>query len=268
LDGLILAVAECDYVNEPVCAPRDVAELFVFPNIGNTLINKTVVLMFLAAIIVIVTLFVAFRKQRVVPTRFGAFIESLIDQVRRDIAIGVIGPEGVKYMPYLTSLFLFILVGNFFELTPFINFPITSRMAIPLFLSLLTWVIFIVIGLKKQGFGYVRGIIWPSDVPVGLRPLVGVIEFFSTFLIRPFSLAVRLFANLVAGHTMLTLLLVSGVVFLGAIPEIGAKGALGIAWFGLGLLIFLFEGLVAYLQAYIFTLLAAVYIESSIHVEH
>ncbi len=265
---MILAIEECDYINQPVCAPTDVAELFSFPNLGGTLINKTVVLIFLAALIVIVVMFVAFRKPRLVPTKFGAFIESLVDQVRNDIAVGVIGPDGLKYMPYLVSLFFFILVGNFFELTPFINFPITSRMAIPLFLSLLTWVIFVILGFRRQGFGYLGHLLWPPGVPAALKPLVGIIEFFSTFLIRPFSLAVRLFANLVAGHVMLTLLLVSGVVFVANIGEIGAKGALGFAWFGLGLLIFLFEGLVAYLQAYIFTLLAAVYIESSIHVEH
>ncbi len=120
----------------------------------------------------------------------------------------------------------------------------------------------------KQGPGYFGHLAWPSGVPTGLKPLVGVIELVSTILVRPFSLAVRLFANLVAGHVMLSLLLVTGVVFVGAIPEIGMKGAAGILWFALGIGIFLFELLVAVLQAYIFTLLSAVYIESSIHAAH
>jgi F-type H+-transporting ATPase subunit a len=97
---------------------------------------------------------------------------------------------------------------------------------------------------------------------------VGLIELVSVFLLRPLTLAVRLFANMVAGHLMLTLLLTSGVIFVAAIPDIGAKGAVGFFWFGLGLFMFLLEVLVAVLQAYIFTLLTAIYIESSIHFEH
>ena len=189
--------------------------------------------------------------------------------VRDEIAIGIIGPHGIRYYPYLLSLFLFILVGNLFEVTPFINFPITSRMAIPLFLSLLTWVIFVFVGFKRNGISYLTGIIWPPGVPVALKPLVGLIEFFSTFFVRPFSLAVRLFANLVAGHVMLTLLLTTAFVSITTIGSIGfVKGAFGLAWWALALAIFAFEMIVILLQAYIFTLLSAVYIDTSLNVEH
>ncbi len=108
-------------------------------------------------------------------------------------------------------------------------------------------------------------------MPIALRPLVGIIELAQYFVIRPFSLAVRLFANLVAGHTMLSLLLATGIIFIGA--AIGGevsilKGGAGILWFAMGLLIFLFELLVSVLQAYIFTLLSAVYIEDAVHFGH
>ncbi len=109
---------------------------------------------------------------------------------------------------------------------------------------------------------------WPKSVPVGLRPLVGLIEFVSTFLIRPLTLAVRLFANLVAGHVMLTLLLASGWIFLSHAAEIGPRAAIGLGWFTVGMAIFFFEIAVAFLQAYIFTLLSAVYIQTSVHPEH
>jgi F-type H+-transporting ATPase subunit a len=141
-------------------------------------------------------------------------------------------------------------------------------MALPAMLSAITWVVFVVVGIKRQGLGYLMGIIWPKTVPIGLRPLVGVIEFFSTFLIRPLTLAVRLFANLVAGHLMLTLLLVSGWVFLSNIGDIGARSAIGLAWYAMGLGIFMFELVVIVLQAYIFTLLSAVYVQSSMYPEH
>jgi F-type H+-transporting ATPase subunit a len=262
-----LAVEECDYVNQPVCAPENVAELFVLPPIFGQ-VNRTIILMFLAALIVVAVLYVAYRRPRLVPTKFQAAVDALVSFVRDDVAVGIIGPEGAKYFPYLLSLFMFILVGNLFEITPLVNFPITSRMAIPFFLSLLTWFIFVGVGVRKHGISYFTHLAWPPGVPAALKPLVGIIELVSTLLVRPFSLAVRLFANLVAGHVMLSLLLVTGVVFVANIGEIGVKGAAGILWFALGVGIFVFEILVTVLQAYIFTLLSAVYIESSIHVEH
>ncbi len=271
MDQLILAVEECDFVNQPVCAPENVTELFVFDPIFGQ-VNRTVILMFLAAFIVVGLLYFAFRRPSLIPGKFQAAMESLVGMVRNDIAIGIIGPEGVRYFPYLLSIFLFILVGNFFEVTPLVNFPITSRMAIPLFLAVTTYLIFVVVGFAKNGFRYLGDIVWPHSVPVAMRPLVGLIEFFSVFFIRPFSLAVRLFANMVAGHVMLSLLLVTGWIFTSNLfvnfGEIGFKGLAGPAWFAFGLGIFVFELIVAVVQAYIFTLLSAVYIQTSVHPEH
>lgn len=271
MDQLILAVEECDFVNNPVCAPSDVSSLFVFqPMFGS--VTRTHVLIILAALVVIAFVFFGLRNRKVLPGKLQHAVESLFGMVRNDIAIGIIGPEGVKFFPYLLSLFMFILVGNLFEITPLVNFPITSRMAIPAFLALLTWVIFIGVGVARHGIGYFTHLIWPPGVPVALKPLVGIIELVSVLLVRPFSLAVRLFANLVAGHTMLSTLLVTGWVFTSNavvnFGEIGAKGLAGPAWFVFGLGIWLFELIVSFVQAYIFTLLSAVYIESSLNIEH
>ncbi|MBT8212525.1 MAG: F0F1 ATP synthase subunit A [Acidimicrobiia bacterium] len=265
---MILAIGECDAENEIICVPETVNELFELPFVGG--VNRTILLIALAAIIVIALLYfgIVRQKNRLVPTKFGAFVETLVSFVRDEIAIGIIGPEhGLKYYPWLLSVFMFVLVGNLFEVTPFINFPITSRIAIPLFLALLTWVIFVVSGFKEQGFGYLKESLFPPGVPKPLYLLVTPIEFVSTFLVRPFSLAVRLFANLVAGHVMLSLLLVSGWVFISAQGGI-AKIPIGVGWFALGLGIFVFEIIVAMLQAYIFTLLSAVYVQTSVHPEH
>jgi F-type H+-transporting ATPase subunit a len=269
---MLLASEECDLSETSVCAPTDVTDIFefrepIFEILGFP-ITRTVVLIFLAAAIVVGLVFFGLRKRAVQPGKFQMAIEALMGFVRDEVAIGIIGPDGLKYYPYLLSLFLFILIGNAFEVTPFINFPITSRMAIPLFLALVTYVIFIVAGLRRQGFRYFGDIIWPPGVPLMLKPLVGIIEAFSIFFVRPFSLAVRLFANLVAGHVMLTVLLVTGVVALSSISSIGLSGLFGIAWWTLGLAIFMFEVIVIVLQAYIFTLLSAVYIETSLHPQH
>lgn len=269
---MILAAENCDFANQPVCAPKEVTELFVFPHLFGTQINRTVVLTFVAALVVMGLIYFAYRRREPIPTKFGAAIEGLVGMVRNDIAIGVIGPDGARYFPYLLSLFMFLLVGNLFEITPFVNFPITSRMALPLFLALLTYVIFVFVGFRQSGLRYVGDLLWPPGVPTALKPLVGIIELVNVFAVRPFSHAVRLFANMAAGHVMLSLLLVTGWVFslnlIVNFGEIGAKGFAGPAWFAFGIAIYVFEIIVAVVQAYIFTLLAAVYIQSSLHPEH
>jgi F-type H+-transporting ATPase subunit a len=269
LDPVILAAEECD-LTQPVCAPEDVSELFVFDTtLWNTPITRTIFLFFLAAIVVVAILWFAYRKPTLIRSKFQTAVDAITGFVKDEVAIGIIGPEGTKYFPYLLSIFMFILVGNLFEVTPFINFPITSRMAIPGFLAIVTYLIFVIVGFAKNGFSYLGDIVWPKSVPVAMRPLVGLIEFVSYFAIRPFSLAVRLLANMVAGHVMLTLLLVTGWVFMTAFGEVSiAKQGAGVLWFILGLGIFVFEILVSVLQAYIFTLLSAVYIQTSVHPEH
>lgn len=272
MEPLILASASCDPAADIICKPDNVIELFEFKDalfsIGPFHFTRTVFLIFLAMTIVLLLLYFGLRKQRLVPSKPEVLVEGVVSYVHDEIAVGIIGPEGARYTPYLLSVFLFILVGNLFEVTPLINFPITSRMAIPLFLSAVTWVIFVVVGFAKNGPRYLGELLWPKSVPVAMRWLVGIIEFVSTFLLRPLTLAVRLFANMVAGHLMLTLLLASGWIFMSSVGDIGFRSLIGVSWFSLGLLIFVFEIAVAVLQAYIFTLLAAVYVQSSVHPEH
>jgi F-type H+-transporting ATPase subunit a len=267
----VILAFTCQPTEQPLCIPETILELFELPVLFGA-VNRTVVYILLTAFVVMALLFFAYRRPRVVPTKFGVAMESIVNFVRNDIAVGVIGPGGEKYAPYLLALFLYILVGNFFGITPFIMFPVGSRMAIPAFLALITYVIFVFVGFKKQGFRYIGEILWPPGVPVALKPLIGLIELVSIFIVRPFSLAVRLFANLVAGHTMLALLLGSGVYFVyaGLTGMIGPIQAfvVGPLWFVFGMAIFTLELLVLALQAYIFTLLSAVYIESSLHPAH
>jgi F-type H+-transporting ATPase subunit a len=272
LGFLILASGACDTANEVICAPADVKELFeakgAWFSIGGFDFTRTSFLVFLTAGIVIALLFFGLRKPRVLPTKFQTIVESLVTFVRDGIAKDIIGVDGERYAPYLLSVFLFVLVGNLFEVTPLINFPITSRMAIPFMLAIITYLIYLVVGFAKNGPSYLIDVIWPKSVPVALRPLVGLIEGVQYLVLRPLTLAVRLFANLVAGHLMLTLLLGSGVIFVMAVGDIGPKAGIGLVWFAVGLAIYVFEIVVAVLQAYIFTLLSAVYIQSSVHPEH
>jgi F-type H+-transporting ATPase subunit a len=272
VDELILASSSCDTSADIICAPENVLELFKFEHpffsIGPLDFTRTVILIFLAMAIVIAILYMGLRGNRVIPTKFGAAVESLVTFVKDEIATGIIGPEGARYTPYLLSVFMLVLVGNLFEVTPLINFPITSSMALPLIIAVLTWLIFVSVGFAKNGLSYFVDTVWPKSVPIALRPLVGLIELVSIFVLRPITLAVRLFANMVAGHLMLTLLLASGVIFIGDIADIGARSIIGVPWFVFGLGIFVFEIVVAVLQAYIITLLSAVYVQTSVHPEH
>jgi len=269
---LILASAECNPAVDIICAPADVNELFEYReaifSLGPFPVTRTVILILGIALLVSAMLYFGLRKKALVPGKFQTVVEGIVTFVRDDVAIEIIGEHGAKYAPWLLSVFLFVLVGNMFEITPFISFPVTSRMALPVMLAAITWVVFVVAGIKRQGFGYFLGIVWPKTVPIALRPLVGLIEFFSILFLRPITLAIRLFANLVAGHLMLALLLVSGWVFISNIGEIGPRAAIGIAWFTMGLGIYMFEIVVIMLQAYIFTLLSAVYVQTSLYPDH
>ena len=256
---MILAASECDVVNEVICAPANVNELFEFPTIftiGGFDVTRTIILMFLAAFVAVGILYFGLRKQQLVPTKFGAAVEGMVGFVRDGIARDVIGPEGTKYVPYLMAMFFFLLVGNLFEVTPLINFPITARMAIPAFLAVVTYVIFMFVGFAKNNFRYLIDTIWPKAVPIGLRWLVGLIELFSIFILRPITLAVRLFANMVAGHLMLTLLLTRGVHLRGRDPrDRCGRARLGSSGSASASSCLFLEILIGVLQAYIFTLL-------------
>ena len=143
--------------------------------------------------------------------------------------------------------------------------PVNARMAVPLFLTALVWVLYMVLGIVKQGpLGYFKNMCFPPGVPKALYILVTPIEFISTIIVRPFSLTVRLFANMLAGH----LLLVSFATICAALWALSAT--IVILPFSFALLVGLtgFEILVGFLQAFIFTILAAVYIGSSLHPEH
>lgn len=228
-------------------------------------INKVAILYWVSALIVFGFVFLAGRNFKLVPSGLQSIGESYFDFIRTGIVLQVMGPGGVGFTSFLGTLFGFIFVCNIWGIIPFVQMPANARMAMPMFLALLVWLIFVFVGFAKQGPRYITNTMFPPGVPKFLLPLVGIIEFVSTFLVRPFSIAVRLFANLVAGH----LLLVAFAVICAALAKAG-----GLAWailpFSFLLLIGLtaFELLVAFLQAYIFTILAAVYIGSSMHAEH
>ncbi len=227
--------------------------------------NKIAVIDVIAVVATFLIFFIAGRRRQMVPRGVQMIAESAVDFVKEGIVMQTIGPDGLRYIPFLTSLFFFILIGNLFEIIPGFQMPANARMANPALLAGIVLVYFIVVGIKHQGpLHYFGGALFPPGVPKPLYLLVTPIELLSTFIVRPFSLAVRLFANMLAGHI---LLVTFGVLTI----ALFIKAPLVLAWpFSFFMLVALtgFELMVAFLQAYIFTILTAVYIGGALHPEH
>ena len=229
--------------------------------------NKTAAIYVFAALATMLVFFLGTRrKDALVPSGLlQNSAESGVGFVRNQIIMQTMGTDGLKYLPYLTALFFFIFFSSITEIIPFVQFPANARFGIPLTLALVTWVIYNVVGVVKQGpLHYLKNSLIPPGVPKPILVLVIPIEFVSTFLVRPFSLMVRLFANMLAGHLIL-------VTFSALCAGLwAAKVTVVILPFSFGLLVAMtgFEILVAFLQAFIFTILTAVYIDSSMHPSH
>ena len=280
MSALILAAAECPEGN-PGCFPEELPlePLFEFRNFlfeGSALfgMNRTGMLYLIAAAITITLMLVAFNKPQIVPGKFQAAMEGLIDIVRTNIIPSAIGPDGMKFLPLLSTLFLFIFVNNFFEIMPFVNFPTTGRMALPAFLSIMVLFVFIFVGVKAQGPKYFINAVKPPGVPAPILLLIIPIEIISTFVVRPLTLSVRLFANMMAGHILLTVVFLASNAFLVdfttlSSPQLNLAGLpIGIVALAGSVALVAFELLVGFLQAYIFTILTAVYIGGALHPEH
>ncbi len=253
-------------------------ELFLFdPWFGEGTLfafNRTALLMLLSAVIVSGLLIVAFGNAKVVPGKLQAAMEVIVEFIREQIARPTMGSKGLKYVPFLTALFLFIWMNNLYEILPFVNYPTTSRMAIPAFLAIVVWSTFIFVGIKNQGLAYFKNAIIPPGVPGPILLLVIPIELVSTFVVRPLTLAVRLFANMMAGHILLAIIFIAANAFLVDVHDLpnvsfNLKGSpVGLIALAAGPALVAFELLVGVLQAYIFTILTGVYIGSSIEAHH
>ncbi len=232
--------------------------------------NK-IALIDLIALLGTVLFFVLANRKQLVPRGIQNIGESTVSFIDEGVVQQTIGHGGEKYIPYLISIFFFVFITNIFEVIPFFGMPANARMGNPAFLGLLTWAFFICVGVKAQGPKYFWAAINPPGVPLALKPLVILIEFISTFIVRPFSLAVRLFANMLAGHILLvtfgvlalTLWFAEGEAIVTSLMKIGS-----IVPFIVLIALTGFEIMVSFLQAYVFTILAAVYIGGAAPPQH
>jgi F-type H+-transporting ATPase subunit a len=227
-------------------------------------VNKVVLVYAIAAGLTIL-LFTLGNKKQMVPTGAQNMAEMSVEFVEDQIVMPTMGTDGLKWTPYFISLFFFIFFCNIFEIIPLIQMPATARIALPMFLALLSYLLYHGSGFKEHGpIGYLKHALVPPGVPAALLLLVVPIEFISKFIVQPFSHTVRLFANLLAGHILLvTFAVLSSALWIAKWNVIFLPlPVLAVVFFTA------FELLVSFLQAYVFTLLAGVYIGAAVSHEH
>jgi F-type H+-transporting ATPase subunit a len=228
-------------------------------------ITKPIVLAVLAAVIILTFFYVAFRKPKLVPRGTQNLGELGVLFVRDQILRQQLGKKGDRYLAFIVSLFFFVWIMNVFSLIPLIQFPATSRFAFPVALSLIVWVTYITIGIKSKGpIGYFKQMAVPEGAPWWILPLLAPVELLSNIFVRPYTLAIRLFANMLAGHLLLLVFgLASWYLFSLSIGLLFAATS-----FLLTIILTGLEVLITALQAFIFATLTSFYIADAMETSH
>lgn len=252
-------------------APPTVEHSFFFDKVaeGEVVSSvKAMVLLGLGVILIMAFYLASSRKAAIVPGKLQFAGEGVYGFVRNGVAIEILGgANGRKWAGFLATLFSFILVQNLWGIVPVAQMPVTSHFAIPVLLALTVWFIYMFVGIQKHGFfGFFKLMCYIPGIPAAMHLLLIPIEFLSNIILRPFTLAIRLFANMFAGHMLITIAAVGTIYLwgeggvlnyiLGILPFVGSLG-----------LVF-FELLICSLQAYVFVLLTAIYLESSLADSH
>ncbi len=229
--------------------------------------NRIQLVRVVITVLLLLWLWLSTRHAKLIPSRAQSVVEFALDFVRVQIVESVLGKkEGRRFLPLLTTLFFIILAMNFAGVIPFLNIAGTSLVGLPVVLAIWVYITYIVAGFKKHGPGYLKASLFPSGVPPVMYLLITPIEFLQVFILRPLTLALRLLANMMAGHLMLVLCFAATNFLI--LDGGGLIKLTGVLTFVGGIGITLFEIFVAFLQAFIFTLLAAVYIQMSLDDEH
>ncbi len=218
-DAARLAADSC-HLNSGCGFPAPSADIFQFTPLvkfhflGVTWsIDKPIILMAIGVVAILGFFFAAFTRPKLVPRGVQNLAELGYLFVRDQIARDVIGKKADKFVPFLVSLFFFVWIMNFMSIVPGAQFPVTSKLAFPVGLALIVWVMFNYIGIKNQGVGgYFKNMVFPPGVPEAMYVILTPIELFSTILVRPFTLAIRLFANMFAGHLLIATFSIGGLV--------------------------------------------------------
>ena len=243
-----------------------------FFKVGPVAFGKPGLLLLLSTVLVLMFFWFAFRSPKLVPRGMQNLGELGVLFVRDQILRPQLGKAGDKWLPFLVSLFFFIWVNNIMGIIPILYFPAMSKYGYPVALAGMVWLIYMGLGIKRQGLrGYMRTLTVPSGSPAWILPLLIPIEFLSNVIVRPFTLSVRLFANMLAGHVLLLVFTLATWYLLtfsaGALHSTIGVVSSGVS-FVVAILVTALEVLVQALQAFIFTILTATYISGAYEGAH
>ena len=230
-------------------------------------LNRIMLVRILVAVVIIVLFWLGTRRMSIVPSRAQSLIEMGLDFVRVGIAEDLLGKkDGKRFLPILTTFFFMIIAMNLTGAVPFLNIAGTSVIGVPLLLAGIAYVTWIYAGLRKHPGKFLRNSLFPPGVPPGLYIIVTPIELLSTFIVRPVTHTLRLLMNMIVGHLLLVLFFLATSFFFFEAP--GLFKLFGLGTLAFGFVFTLFELLVAVLQAYVFTILTAVYLQLALADEH
>jgi F-type H+-transporting ATPase subunit a len=229
-------------------------------------LTKFTILAWVAVGVLIIFFLTAYRNPKMVPGKLQWAAESVYGFARDTIATPLIGHEGVRFAPYFATLFSFILLTNLFGIIPFLQISPNSHIAFPILLALISYAMFNYLGIRRYGFAqYMKNALVPA-APWYILPLLIPIEFFSTFIVRPITLSVRLFANMFAGHMILLVFTLGGFALFESTAWF-IKPISVVSW-AMAIALTFLEALVILLQAYVFVVLTASYIQGALAEEH
>lgn len=233
-------------------------------------LNRIMLIRLLVMVVLIVVFWLGTRNMKLVPTRGQVAFEFITGFVRNNIIVGTLGEkDGKRFMPVLMTIFFVTLGMNITGVIPPLQIAGTSVIGLPLIMALVAYVLFIYAGIRKFGFRFFKNALILPGVPIALVPFLAILEFLSTFILRPVTLTLRLLMNMVAGHMLLVLCFAATDFFLFTVLADGNfLGLLGVGTFAFGIAFTLLEIFVAALQAYVITILAAIYIQMALAEEH
>lgn len=224
----------------------------------------------LVTIALVLIFWLGTRRMKLVPTRAQVVLEYATGFVRNNVVIGTLGEkDGRRFMPILMTIFFVTFGMNLAGEIPGIQIAGTSVIGLPLIMALIAYVLFIYAGMKRHGWRFWKNSLILPGVPVALVPFLALLEFLSTFILRPITLTLRLLMNLVAGHMLLLLCYGATQFFFFTVLASGNPlGLLGVGTFAFGIAFLVLELFVAALQAYVIAILAAIYIQMALAEEH
>jgi len=233
-------------------------------------LNRILLIRILAVVVLLLILWIGTRSLKLVPTRAQVLLEVVVEFVRKGIVIDTLGEkDGKRFMPILMTIFFLTLAMNLTGTIPGLQIASTGLIGQAIILAVVSYVTFIYAGINRHGVRFFKNALVLPGVPIFIAPVIVLLEFLSTFIIRPITLTLRLTMNMVAGHMLLALcFLATNFFFFGVLAQGNPMGLLGLGTFAFGVVFVALEIFIGALQAFVFTILTAIYIQMALADEH